>query len=53
MEMKNFSWENVGIGGLVMLYGICGVFLVLILFYLTTKLMVNIANKRTPKKENE
>ncbi|AUS96479.1 hypothetical protein CDQ84_07785 [Clostridium thermosuccinogenes] len=49
----NINWdsvlENARIGSLVTLYGLGGVFLVLILFYVITKLMVNIANKASAK----
>lgn len=40
-----FSGDNVSAGLLVMLYGLSGVFLVLILFYIVTKLMVVVSSK--------
>ena len=43
--MFTFDMETLNAGIQVMLYGLSGVFLVLILFYVITKLMVNIANK--------
>lgn len=49
--MFNFEMETLNAGLQVMLYGLCGVFLVLILFYVLTKLMVNIANKASAGEE--
>lgn len=39
------NWELIIIGLQVSAYGLGGVFTVLILFYLVTKLMVSISNK--------
>jgi Na+-transporting methylmalonyl-CoA/oxaloacetate decarboxylase gamma subunit len=43
--MFNPTSELVGAGLQVMVYGLVGVFTVLILFYLVTKLMVNVFSK--------
>lgn len=54
--MFNPTSELVGAGFQVMIYGLAGVFIVLILFYLVTKLMVNVFSrlelKRKAKLEN-
>ncbi len=47
--MFDFNTENILAGLQVTLYGLCGVFLVLILFYFLTKLMMVLAKKFSSK----
>jgi hypothetical protein len=49
--MFKFDMETVYAGLQVALYGLSGVFVVLILFYFITKLMVIVANKIPSKNE--
>lgn len=51
--MLSINWEDVRIGSQVMLYGISGVFLVLILFYIVTKLLYSMSIKYTAKNKNK
>lgn len=47
----NINWENISNGLTISVIGLIGVFTVLIIFYLTTKLMMSIA-KRHSKPDN-
>jgi Na+-transporting methylmalonyl-CoA/oxaloacetate decarboxylase gamma subunit len=50
--MFNYDINTLNAGLKVSLYGLGGVFLVLILFYFVTRLMVSVANK-IPQKDEE
>jgi Na+-transporting methylmalonyl-CoA/oxaloacetate decarboxylase gamma subunit len=48
----NFSWETVSQGLQVAAYGLAGVFIVLILFYFITKLMMLTSKKAVNSRKN-